>query len=97
MGYTMDGDRMYVLTTNALKPTLPNWYWNLVANPEVTLEVGTETYRARAVVLGEEEGEQLLARFAEREPRLQAALAGMAADAAPLPRRRVPIVRLERL
>lgn len=97
MGYTMDGDCMHILAMNASKPRLPNWYWNLVANPEVTLEVGKETYRARAVVLGEVEGERLLAQFADREPRLQAALARMTADAAPLPRRRVPIVQLERL
>jgi deazaflavin-dependent oxidoreductase (nitroreductase family) len=97
VGYRMDGDRMYILTMNAGRPQLPNWYWNLGANPQVTLEVGTETYQARAVVAGEVEGERLLAQFAGREPRLQAALDKMTADAAPRPRRRVPIVRLERL
>jgi len=97
MGYTMDGDRMYILTTNALKPQLPNWYFNLVANPEVTLEVGKETYRARAVVLDDAEGERYLAQLADREPRLQAVLDRMAAEAAPLPRRRIPIIRVERL
>ena len=31
-------------------PTNPDWYHNLVANPDVTVELGTETYPARARV-----------------------------------------------
>jgi deazaflavin-dependent oxidoreductase (nitroreductase family) len=88
---------MFIHTVNAGRPRVPHWYFNLVANPEVTLEVGKETYRARAVDLGEEESERLLAQFAEREPRLQAVLDRMSAEAAPRPRRRIPIVRVERL
>jgi deazaflavin-dependent oxidoreductase (nitroreductase family) len=97
MGFTMDGDRMHILAMNARRPVLPNWYFNLAANPEVTLEVGTETYPARAVVLDKAEGERLLAQFADRNPRLKAALEYMAAEAAPRPRRWIPIVRLERV
>jgi deazaflavin-dependent oxidoreductase (nitroreductase family) len=97
MGYQLDGDRLYIVAFNARKPTLPHWYFNLGAHPEVTLEVGTETYRARAVVLDDTEGERLLTQFAAREPRIQAALESMAAEAAPRPRRQIPIVRLERL
>jgi deazaflavin-dependent oxidoreductase (nitroreductase family) len=69
MGYTMDGDRMYILAMNG-KADAPELVSSLVANPEVTLEVGKETYRARAVVMDDAEGERLLARFADREPRL---------------------------
>src|SRR5947209_8045503 len=31
-------------------PTNPDWYYNLVANPETTVEVGTETIPVRARV-----------------------------------------------
>ena len=97
MGYTVEDGGMYVMTTNALKPVIPQWFFNLVANPEVTLEVGTETYQARAEVQSDEASEAFLQRFAEREPRLKMALEMMAANAAPNPRRRIPVVRFERL
>jgi hypothetical protein len=48
-------------------------------------------------VLDNAESERMLAHFANQEPRLKAALEAMAADAAPRPRRRIPVVRLERL
>ncbi|MGC1375321.1 MAG: nitroreductase/quinone reductase family protein, partial [Anaerolineales bacterium] len=31
----------------------PDWYYNLVANPLVTVEVGTEQFQARAAVVPE--------------------------------------------
>ncbi len=36
-------------------PTNPDWYYNLLANPEVTVEVGTETYPGRARLTGDDE------------------------------------------
>src|SRR5579883_1415658 len=50
MMYIRDGDRLLVIASNIGAPKHPDWYYNLVAHPEVTVEVGTETYRARAVV-----------------------------------------------
>jgi deazaflavin-dependent oxidoreductase (nitroreductase family) len=97
VGYWMDGEHMYIHTVNAGRPKIPHWYFNLVATPAVTLEVGQETYRARAVDVGEEESERRLAQLADREPRFQAVLARMTAEAAPRPRRRIPIVWVERL
>jgi deazaflavin-dependent oxidoreductase (nitroreductase family) len=97
VGYRIDGDRMYIHTVNAGRPQVPQWYFNLVANPEVTLEVGAETYRARAVLLDDAESERVLTQFAGQEPRLQAVLDRMTAEAAPLPRRRIPLIRVERL
>ena len=44
----LDGHR-YVFATKAGADTNPDWYWNLVAHPDVTVEVGTETYEAAAV------------------------------------------------
>ena len=97
MGYTIENGGMYVLTTNALKPVIPDWFFNLVANPEVTLEVGDETFPAVATVESDESSERFLDRFAAREPMLKFALEKMAADAAPVPRRRIPVVKFERV
>jgi deazaflavin-dependent oxidoreductase (nitroreductase family) len=36
-------------------PAHPTWYYNLVANPDVTVEVGTEKFAARARMLSGEE------------------------------------------
>ena len=39
-----------IVGSNSGGPTHPAWLANLQADPEVTVEVGTETFRARAVV-----------------------------------------------
>jgi deazaflavin-dependent oxidoreductase (nitroreductase family) len=53
--YTTDGDRYVIIASKAGAPTSPDWYHNIVANPEVTVEVGNEKFEARAeVVTGEE-------------------------------------------
>ena len=52
-----DGDRFIVLASNAGAASDPDWYRNLVAHPEVTVEVGKETFQAIATVAeGEERG-----------------------------------------
>jgi len=43
-------DSVAVFATMGGAPTNPDWYHNLVANPEVTVEVGTDTFPARARV-----------------------------------------------
>ena len=40
-------------------PTNPDWYHNLVANPETTVEIGTETIPVRARVARGEERERI--------------------------------------
>jgi deazaflavin-dependent oxidoreductase (nitroreductase family) len=35
-------------------PTNPDWYYNILANPDVTIEVGTEKFQAHANVITEE-------------------------------------------
>jgi deazaflavin-dependent oxidoreductase (nitroreductase family) len=51
--YTTDGDKLVVIASKGGAPTNPDWYYNLVANPIVTLEVGTEKFQARAEVVPE--------------------------------------------
>lgn len=48
--YRRDGASVVVFASKAGAPTSPNWFHNLVANPTVTLEVGTDKYEATAAV-----------------------------------------------
>jgi deazaflavin-dependent oxidoreductase (nitroreductase family) len=50
MVYTTDGDHMIVIASKGGAPTNPAWFHNLVANPIVTVERGTEQFQARATV-----------------------------------------------
>ena len=63
-----DEDRLIVIASNAGAPAHPSWYRNLVANPSVTVEVGTETYDATAIVLDGEERHAAWARVVARYP-----------------------------
>jgi deazaflavin-dependent oxidoreductase (nitroreductase family) len=50
MMFDRDGDRVLVMASNAGATKAPDWYHNLVADPNVTVEIGEETYEAVAVV-----------------------------------------------
>jgi deazaflavin-dependent oxidoreductase (nitroreductase family) len=49
-------------------PTNPDWYRNLVADPQVTVEVGSETYRPRRTRSKGPERDRLYAEQASRYP-----------------------------
>ncbi|MCU0491618.1 MAG: nitroreductase family deazaflavin-dependent oxidoreductase [Chloroflexaceae bacterium] len=68
LAYFADGERLVVIASKAGAPTNPDWYYNLVANPTVTVEVGTETFQARATVAEEPERSQLFDKMAARNP-----------------------------
>lgn len=68
MMYVPDGDRLLVIASNAGAPKHPDWYRNLVAHPEVTVEVGSETYEATAVVTEGEERQRLWNKIVESYP-----------------------------
>ena len=57
--YVADHDRLLVIASNAGAPAHPDWYRNLLAHPEATVEVGADTYDVRAVVLEGAERQQL--------------------------------------
>jgi len=59
MMYVPDGERLLVIASNAGAPAHPDWYRNLLAHPEVTVEVGAETFDARAKVLEGAERQRL--------------------------------------
>ena len=66
--YLPDGDRVVVFASMGGAPRDPQWYRNLRANSEVTVEVGTERYEADAVVITGEERDELYRRQSERFP-----------------------------
>ena len=59
LNYSIDGDRIIVIASKAAAPTHPDWYHNLLAHPEVSVEVGTEQFSAIASVPSEPERTKL--------------------------------------
>ncbi len=66
--YVSDGDRVLAIASKGGSPKHPLWYHNLLAHPEVTVEVGSEKFDATARVLTGEERERAFARAAEVFP-----------------------------
>ena len=60
LGYHRDGERYVLVGSNSGRDEQPEWLANLTKNPVVTVEVGTETFQARATVTGGSERRRLL-------------------------------------
>ncbi|MFD9247127.1 nitroreductase family deazaflavin-dependent oxidoreductase [Streptomyces sp. NPDC059556] len=87
--YVEEDGRTLVFATNAGGPQNPSWYHNVLVNSEVTVETGTEVYRATAVVVEGAERDRLYAESAEKVPAL--------ADYQSKTERRIPVVAVRRL
>lgn len=66
--YNRDGDRYVVFASKAGAPTNPDWYHNLKANPEITIEVGTDTIEVTAEEATGDERDRLFGAQVERSP-----------------------------
>jgi deazaflavin-dependent oxidoreductase (nitroreductase family) len=66
-----DGDRLVIIASKGGAPTHPDWYHNIAANPEVTVELATETFPARAEIAAEPERTRLFNRVMEIWPPLR--------------------------
>jgi deazaflavin-dependent oxidoreductase (nitroreductase family) len=86
--HTRDGDSYVIIASKGGAPKDPQWYRNLVANPDVTVEVGTEQFPARARVAEGEERARLYQAQAELMPNF--------AEYAAATTREIPVVVLER-
>lgn len=87
--YLPDRDRFVVIASKGGAPTNPDWYHNLLANPDVEIEVGPQTIAVRAVEIQDErEREALYARQVERRPGF--------AEYLKKTTRRIPVIALER-
>jgi deazaflavin-dependent oxidoreductase (nitroreductase family) len=88
MMYLQDGTRLVVFASKAGAPTNPDWYHNLVAHPDASVEVGTERFGVRATVLSGAERDSLYAQQAKLYP-------GFAEYEAKTTRT-IPVIALER-
>jgi len=64
----VEDGRTYVFASKGGADSHPDWYRNLVANPQITVEQGTETYPATARILDGAERDQVYARQSAVEP-----------------------------
>jgi deazaflavin-dependent oxidoreductase (nitroreductase family) len=68
LAYNRDGDRYVIFASKAGAPTNPDWYHNLKAHPDVSIEVGTDTIDVVAAEATGEERERLFSAQVERSP-----------------------------
>jgi len=86
--FARDGDRYVVFASKNAAPSNPDWYRNLVANQDVEVELGTQSFRARATVLTGEERERVWAQSAREFSFLN--------DHQARTERLIPVIALER-
>jgi deazaflavin-dependent oxidoreductase (nitroreductase family) len=90
LNFTRDGDRLAVIASKGGSATHPDWYHNLLANPEVTIEHGEETFQARARTADEPERTRLFDQQARAMPFFEGYRRRVKA-------RQIPVVVFERL
>jgi deazaflavin-dependent oxidoreductase (nitroreductase family) len=86
--YSKDGNRYVIIASMAGAPNNPDWYHNIKAHPEVTLEIGTERFAAKAIITSGEERERLF--------NAQAAIMPIFNDYRKKTTREIPVIALER-
>jgi deazaflavin-dependent oxidoreductase (nitroreductase family) len=72
LAYLPDGERFVIFASKAGAPSHPDWYHNLKAHPEVSIEVGTDTLEAIASEATGEERDRLFAAQAARSAQFAA-------------------------
>lgn len=58
-----DDGRLVVVASKGGAPSHPDWYYNILANPVVEVEYGTEKFKARATIAEEPERSELYKRM----------------------------------
>jgi deazaflavin-dependent oxidoreductase (nitroreductase family) len=87
--YSLDDDRFVIIASYAGEPRNPDWFHNILAQRDVTLEVGKETFRARATIAEGEERQRLFDQ--------QAAQMSIFHEYQAKTTRQIPVIILERL
>jgi deazaflavin-dependent oxidoreductase (nitroreductase family) len=83
-----DGDALYVFASAHGSHRHPDWYYNIVAHPDITIEKGAETIPVRATEVVGAERETIFARHAARFP--------VFAEYEHTLARTIPVIRLDR-
>ena len=68
LAYIADGDSLAVAAPNGGRDQHPGWYHNVLADPNVTVEVGSDRFETLAVIAQEPERTRLYAKIVERHP-----------------------------
>jgi deazaflavin-dependent oxidoreductase (nitroreductase family) len=84
----VEGQDTYVIASMGGQPQHPGWFFNLAANPDVEVQLGAESWRARAEVLPQEQRALIW-------PRITAAMPNFA-EYQKRTSRVIPVVRLVR-
>jgi deazaflavin-dependent oxidoreductase (nitroreductase family) len=59
LAYQPVGDSFAIFASKGGAPTHPDWYYNLKANPQTTIEIGTDTFGVTARELTGDEREEI--------------------------------------
>lgn len=86
--YLDEGDRRFVFASKGGAPDNPDWYYNLKANPDVTVEMGTGSYPATASVITGPERDRIYAEQAAAFPQF--------GEYEQKTTRKIPVVALDR-
>jgi deazaflavin-dependent oxidoreductase (nitroreductase family) len=89
LAYTTDNDRLVVIASKGGAPTHPDWFYNVRANPDVTVELGAEAFPARATILQGAERQRLFNQMAAQMPNF--------AEYQRNTTRQLPVIVLERI
>lgn len=86
--YRDEGAVRFIFASNNAGARNPGWYHNIKANPDVTVEMATETYAARASEVSGADRDRIYAGMAEALPQF--------AEYEKKTSRTIPVVALER-
>ena len=86
--YQQVGDSVAIFASKGGAPSNPDWYYNLAAHPDTTIEVGTSTLKVRARVANPDERDPIW----EKQKELFPGFAEYETNAAP---RQIPVVLLD--
>lgn len=68
LGYSINSDRLIIVAAALGLPKHPAWYYNLVAHPNVIVELHGDKYRMHAVVAEGKERERLFNQHVKQSP-----------------------------
>jgi deazaflavin-dependent oxidoreductase (nitroreductase family) len=68
LAYSRDGEKYVIVASKGGAPDHPDWYYNLLAHPEVTVEVGSEKFQAKAELATDKKRDELYAEHAKKYP-----------------------------
>jgi deazaflavin-dependent oxidoreductase (nitroreductase family) len=85
--YLREGNHLYIFASKGGAPTNPDWYHNLLAHPDVTVEVGNEKFNAIAKPVTGEERDKIYAKWEKMYPQFR--------EYQEKTSRKIPVIELE--